>query len=297
MNLILGQTCLLLTLLGSVPGRAQAHARSTNLNETSLEVAALELLHDLELTPAQLTALGKLARESAPAGKPPQAAKASPAFAAALAGLHAALGRGDDNQIGDAREKVDALMQKEEPELDDGIVITQGARGNAPQALKILNARQIGVLLGTLEVTDPVELLVTAMDQVRNLPSSKDADEEIATVAEEAAWLVHGDNDEEAQKTREKVAILLRKAGNFKDNAAFAAQRKVLEKEARETVGEVDNLEVISHILEHGMAELLSNPRLEAAIRIQSRVASHSAATRKVRTSADQSTRPSSRRP
>jgi hypothetical protein len=31
-------------------------------------------------------------------------------------------------------------------------------------------------------------------------------------------------------------------------------------------------MEVIGHILEHSMAELLSDPRLEAAIRIQSKV-------------------------
>jgi len=36
-------------------------------------------------------------------------------------------------------------------------------------------------------------------------------------------------------------------------------------------------MDVIGHILEHGMAELLSNPRLEAAIGIQSQIASRPA--------------------
>src|ERR1700746_3780219 len=105
--------CLLLVWLGVASAQQPTARKSVNLNDLSLEGAALQTLHDLELTPTQLTALSKLARESAPAGKSRQAAKTSPALAAALTGLHAALSKGDDNQIGEAREKLDELMQKE----------------------------------------------------------------------------------------------------------------------------------------------------------------------------------------
>jgi hypothetical protein len=67
------------------------------------------------------------------------------------------------------------------------------------------------------------------------------------------------------------VNKLLQRAARIKNDAAFAAHRKDFEKEVREIIGDVDNMTVIGNILEHGMAELLSNPRLEAAIRIQSR--------------------------
>jgi hypothetical protein len=287
MTAILGQTGGLLILLGSVLGQQDAAKKAAHLNELSLEVAALQILHDLELTPAQLSALAKLARESAPAAKPRESAKASPGFTAALTSLHGALARGDDNQIGEAREKLDLLMQKEEPELDDGIAVTESARSNAAEAIKILNVRQVGVFLGTLELTDPAELLITALDQVRKLSSSKEVEEEIATVTEEVGWLTSGDDDEAAQKVKQKATALLQKAARLKNDAAFAGQRKSLEKEARAAAGEVDNLDVIGHILEHGMADLLSNPRLEAAIRIQTRVAARGPAARKPRPASD----------
>jgi hypothetical protein len=41
-----------------------------------------------------------------------------------------------------------------------------------------------------------------------------------------------------------------------------------------ETSRQVNALDVIGHVLEQGMAELLSNPRLETAIKLQSRVVS-----------------------
>jgi hypothetical protein len=43
-------------------------------------------------------------------------------------------------------------------------------------------------------------------------------------------------------------------------------------------------MDVIGHILEHGMAEMLSNPRLEAAIQIQSQIASRPATPKKAAT-------------
>ena len=73
------------------------------------------------------------------------------------------------------------------------------------------------------------------------------------------------------------MTALLQRAGK----AGAAGNRKALENEVRQIVGQVDNMEVISHILEHGMAEFLSNPRLEAAIRVQSRIASKPAAPKK----------------
>jgi hypothetical protein len=53
--------------------------------------------------------------------------------------------------------------------------------------LKLLNVRQTGSFLSTLELTDPGELLISAMEQVRDIKNSKDLEQEIATVAEEVA--------------------------------------------------------------------------------------------------------------
>src|SRR5438132_67911 len=285
MKAFVGPACLSLTMLAvclAASAQQKAAGKSVNANDLSLEVAALQVLHDLELTPAQLAALSKLARESAPKSESRQPAKTSGEFLTALGGYHGALATGDDNRIADAREKLDTLMLKEQPELDNGINVTEGALGNASDALKILNVRQVGVLLGTLEMTDPAELLISALDQVRNVKNSKDVEDEIASVAEEVGWLVNGYSDE-ADKTKAKASTVLQKAAKLKNDAVFAGQRKTLEKEAREAVGTPDSMEVIGHIAEHGMADLLSNPRLEAAIRIQARLAPRLAAMKKMK--------------
>jgi hypothetical protein len=261
---------------------AQPAAKSANLSETSLEIAALQILHDLELAPGQLSELSKLARKSAPKEDKRQPAKTSAELATALRNLHAAYVKGDDKQISECREKLDALMEKQEPELDNSVVITEEAKGHAAEALKVLNVRQAGAFLATLELTDPTELLLSALEQVRSLKNDKELEQETATVAEEVAWLLHGlDDDETSQQIKEKVTQLLERAYRQKKDPGAGNDSKSLEKDAKEIGKEVDNLDVISHILEHGIAELLSNPRLEAAIRIQSQLAAKSASTKK----------------
>jgi hypothetical protein len=49
--------------------------------------------------------------------------------------------------------------------------------------------------------------------------------------------------------------------------ADFARQRKSFAEEIKGIIGDADNTDILGHILEHGMAELLSNPRCEAALR------------------------------
>jgi hypothetical protein len=237
-----------------------------------LEVSALEALHDLEVSATQRTALAKLAHESAPEAESRQPAKASAAVAKALTDLHAAYAKGDELRIEGCRTKLDDLMQTEEVELDSAITITEGARSNAADALQLLNVRQTGAFLATLEVTDPAEFLSSAVETVRTIKDAKERDEEIATVAEEVGWLLHGDDDAAAKPTREKVTKLLQRVAGLRNDAAVRSQQKATDKEIRDLVAGVDNLDVIAHILEHGMAELLSNPRLEAALRIQARV-------------------------
>src|SRR4029077_1298994 len=59
-------------------------ASKSNLNDASLEIATVQALHDLELTPAQLTNLAKFAQESAPKEEGRKAPKTSAEFATAL---------------------------------------------------------------------------------------------------------------------------------------------------------------------------------------------------------------------
>jgi hypothetical protein len=257
----------------TVPITARQQSNSVNLNDISLEIAALETLHDLDLTPAQLTALSKLAKESAPKGQRREAANASSAVSRSLTALHAALSKGDDNQIGECRQKLDAVMEKEEPELDNNIIVTDAARRNASAALAVLSVPQTGTFIGSLELTDPVELLMDGVEQVRTL-KEKELETEIATLADELTWLIAGADADDSADTRDQVTAFLQRAKDLKSDADLAKQKKSLAKDAKDLVGDVSNLDVITHIAEKGMAELLSNPRLEAATRIQSRVSS-----------------------
>jgi len=257
----------------ALPITATQQPSSANLNDLSMEISALETLHDLDLTPTQLSALSKLAKECAPKGQRREKANASPAVAKALAMLHSALSTGDDGQIGENRQKLDALMQKEEPELDNDIVVTDGARQQASAALALLTVPQLGTFIGSLELTDPVELLMDGVGQVRSL-KDKELEEEIATLADEITWLLAGADD--SADTNDQVKTFLQKGKDIKSDADLAKQKNALEKDAKQIVGDVSNLDVITHIAEKGMAELLSNPRLDAAIRVQTRVSSSS---------------------
>jgi hypothetical protein len=268
---VAGSALLVTAILGVASQTASSQqTKSTNLNDISMEIAALQTLRDLDLTQPQLDSLATLARESAPKNQTREPAKASPAIESAFKALHAALVRGDDAQISDCRQKLDDKMQEESPELDDNVVVTDEARHNAAEAVSLLNVRQAAVFLGTLDVADPAELLIAGFEQVRTL-KEKELDDEIANVAEEIVWLIDGAEPEESSKTTDRVTALMKKASGFKSDSDFAKQRNSLENEARGIMADVTNVDVLSHSMEKGMAELLSNPRLDSAIKQQKR--------------------------
>jgi hypothetical protein len=146
-----------------------AQAQDVNLSELSLEVNALRTLHDLDLTTDQLQALAKLADGAAQKPRERSAAKAYPKLRKALDDYRAALVKGDDDRIGEARDQADDLRDKIAAELDDEIEVTETARQRAPKALRLINARQASSLLAAIDVHDPLELLTATLDEIRPL--------------------------------------------------------------------------------------------------------------------------------
>ncbi|HEV3117912.1 MAG TPA: hypothetical protein VGY58_12725 [Gemmataceae bacterium] len=257
---------LAITLAAIAPTSAShADTRPGDLNALSLEVAALQTLHDLELSQAQLAAFIKLAHEAAPTAADGAEGKASPAYGKALGELRDALARGDDEQIATCRDKLDALHEKEEPELDLQVEVTDAARARALPALRILKAPQVAAFLASVEVADPGDLLVDGLEQVRGLSEAEQKDE-TSRLAAEVSWLVAGRDEKAGAKVRDRVTALLEQASAAKDEAAFQKEHAALEREARAIAGPVDPLAVLARSLEHKMAELLSNPRLESAL-------------------------------
>jgi hypothetical protein len=250
-------------------GAAEACARGgqPSLNDLSMEVAALQVFHDLRLTPTQLQTFRKLAKETVPEANTRETAKASVEFRRALMDLRDALVADDDEErIDKLLEQLDELRQKEKPELDDSTEVTEEARRQAPQLLRLLSARQIACYLAAHveEIPEPLERLIEALDKVRALnPEQWKAARE--AVAEEVSRGVAGHDPDKAAQLNDKVVQLLIHARALKDED-FKTERLELEKMAREIVGNVSSLDVLRQVLVQDLAELLSNARLIAAI-------------------------------
>jgi hypothetical protein len=237
------------------------------VNDLNLEVQALLTLTRLDLTPDQLKNLAALAKGAAqkPMKRPP--AKVSNKYRSALINLHAALAKGDDAKVLESKEKMEDLMESEEIDLDEDVPISDEARTRAAKFLRQLSPSQVATFLGGLTLTDPGERLVDGLEEVRGLDSDDDKKEACEDIANEVSRLVGGDT-EQGKQVQEKVVALLTRAQGLKD-ADYKKQKDSLEKAARDIVGAVSPIEVLGHIVENGLAQLLANPRLEAALRIE----------------------------
>src|SRR5258708_2552415 len=78
-------------LAGVSLGEEPKSASAATLNELSMEVSALQILHHLNVTPNQLTALRKLAAHTAAKNQDPKPGKGSEKLRAALVEMHKAL--------------------------------------------------------------------------------------------------------------------------------------------------------------------------------------------------------------
>jgi hypothetical protein len=251
----------------TAPGRAEEpKPDQPPLVELSQEVAALQTLYSLNLTRPQLEQLQKLAGEIAPKPSRPAEVKASATFRKRLMALRDALVKGDEERISQLADQFEAMRESELPEMDDGIDLTEEAIEEAPRVLRLLTARQVAGYLATFadDIPDPLERLLAAVDKVRGL-SAKEWAEFRDEVSQEVGELLAGLDDDRAARLGDRVVQLLIVTRSLKD-AEFKAQRPELEKKARAIIGDVGPTDVLRHVTERGLAELLSNPRLPAAI-------------------------------
>jgi hypothetical protein len=230
-----------------------------------LQVNALQSLHDLELTPEQLATLAKLAETTANKPKPGKAVTASPAFRTALTQLRDALVKGDDEKIEQCRTKFDEIADKELVDIDDHIEITPAARQKIPQLMKLLTVNQLASYIGSLDLSDPADRLMDGAEEILGL-TGKEKKEVSDEVSKDIVRLVGAAAaSEQAKKLTKHVTEFLDRASGLKEEE-FKKRRSELEKEAKQIVGEVSAFEVLRHEVNHNLAELLSNPQLEAAI-------------------------------
>jgi hypothetical protein len=257
---------LLILAAGFEAPRAEGKGVEGDVNVLSMEVVALQTLHQLQATKAQLQELKRLAATTAEKVGPRRQVEVSDKFHKALIQLRDALVEGKEERIDELNRAIDELREKEKPDLDDYAEISDDARREAPALLRRFSARQVAGFLAdyAADFPDPVEMLTGAFEEVRKL-SRREWGGLRDDVAEQVGWLVAGMDGDAEEKVREQGAALITRARQLKDDE-YKKQRPELEKAARELAAKVGPTDVHRHFLEHGLAELLSNPRLAAAV-------------------------------
>jgi hypothetical protein len=234
-------------------------------HEVSLEVQALRSFYDLKLTDEQLKLVAKLAKETVEKPHKRKSEKVSDEHRKALTELRDALiAAEDDDKIGDLEDTLDQIADK--PDLDDSFDITKPARKRAPEIFKSFSVSQLAGYYGAIadDVQEPGDQLTAALTSVRGL-EDKEWTNKRDDIAEEVAWSVGGLDVVKADKIRDKVVVLLSKAHSL-DQDEFKSKKADLEKEAKAIVGDIGADTLLRHHAERGLAEMLSNPRLEAAV-------------------------------
>ena len=233
-----------------------------DLNLISMEVKAFRTLRGLKATPLQLTRIARLAKNTV--GKPSkrEPAKTTNSYIDTLTELREALIVNDEDKIESLKEKLDDLEAKDAPDLDDDIEITDAAEIEAARLLDIFGPRQIAAYIDLLgdDLPDPVQSIVDGLDEGRPLKGQEwqSARDELA---ERIAWVVCGMNGENLAKLEERISRFLdRKHGE----EGKSGDR---ESEIRKLVEAPGPLVLLKNVLEHDLAELLSNPQLPRATR------------------------------
>jgi hypothetical protein len=155
--------------------------------------------------------------------------------------------------------------------LDEEVILTEVARKRAPQVLKQLKANQLATFIGAHaeETVDPLDALISGLERVREL-GLVEWNETRDELSEKLSILVAGVDQKKAEQVREETVDLLARARTLKPDE-FTSQKEKLEIEAKRIVGKVEPMDVLRHKLEHALAQMLSNPRIEAALKARAK--------------------------
>lgn len=237
------------------------------VNDLSMEVAALKTLHYLQPTRTQLEALRKLSKDTVDKQAGKETSKASEKYRQTLTDLRAALAAAnDDERIDELIEQLEDLQETEKLDLDDMVEVTDEARDKAPAALRLFSAHQVVSYLANFadDLPDPLERLLESLGKVRGVPA-KDWEKYRDDLSAELGKLLGGLDSDKAGRVANQVVQLLIVARGLKDEEV-KTQRAELEKMARDIVDTAGPTDVMRNVMEQHLAELLSNPRLPAAL-------------------------------
>jgi hypothetical protein len=272
---------------------AQAGAKKTaptvtappeNDNDLSMEVNALRTLYllsgsDTELAvgtqnPEQrLRTIKNNFANCAQKDKKREKAQISDAYRKALIDLRAAFISEQEDRIDDLDKKLQALKREEDPDLDDAVEITDEARQKAGNFVRIhCSADQVVSYLASYgkDLPNPRTLLFQTMrvnttGPKTSKPNPQEWKEIRAFVIKEVTWQISGLNIDKGDRVGTHVGELLDKAYAMSDDD-LKAHAQELRGEARAIADRVGPTDLLKHIMEQDVAELLSNPRLIPAV-------------------------------
>ncbi len=235
------------------------------VRDLSLQVWALQTLHELGLTPQQLKMLRAVAPQIA-AGDAQADAKVSAKYIATLKALREALLKDDCDQIEDLQDDLDAVRDDEGIDGDDSVTVTDAARAAVPQLMSALTASQVAGYLAVYsdEAPDPLATLMDAAARARKADQTE-LDALAADTGKEVGILVAGIDPAKHEPVAAKVKEWLQQSRGL-SKAQFEAARGDLEKSATALLRDADAFTVLRHWLERDLSELLSNPQLTAVL-------------------------------
>jgi hypothetical protein len=235
--------------------------------DLELQVAALNTLDELDVTPEQLKQLSVMAAETAGTAAPdPGTAKGSAEYHTALQALRDALANGEDDKVDDAQEKVDDLRENQNIDPNIDYDITDAAKTKAAAALKLMGTDQIAnyISMHSDEVPDAAGTILDALDKCKD---ASDAD--FASLRQEAAdqvgLLAAGFDKTAADAIEQKVTTLLNRARQMPQKQ-FDAGRDELDRRAHQITKSVDSFKGLQYWMAREMADLLSNPQIQTVL-------------------------------
>jgi hypothetical protein len=132
--------------------------------------------------------------------------------------------------------------------------------------LRLLGPRQVAAHIAAYgdELPEPLEHFMAAIDKARGL-GDKEWRQLRDQVSDEVGRLAAGLDLDKAGEIGDQVVQLLIQVRALSDDE-FKKQRADIEKSARRILGDLGPFDVLHRLVERALAELLSNPRLLAAL-------------------------------
>jgi hypothetical protein len=262
--LVMAGLCVALVAGSNVAGQGKKKVppKGPPLRAMLLEIAALETVDLLELTPAQIKAVQEMAaRTGDQTRRKRPLPDVSDAYRSALEALHKAALKGDMSE--EAADKFRSISDKDGVEVDASYEISEAAREKCKELFRLLTPPQLAACIGALEIGDPVQMLADAVTDGRGA-SDEDWKAQRDEATAEVAKLLRGVNQSSAADVAAELSGVLDMLRGQEVSAAEVQSR--LEDVVPKMEKKIGPLLVIQNCVEHALAEFLSNPRLVAAL-------------------------------